>query len=186
MTTQDKQTLTRTVALVGMMGAGKTAIGRKLAERLGAPFVDADEEIEAAAGCTIADIFAEHGEAYFRDGERRVIARLLDQGPSVLATGGGAITHPPTRALLKDGAVTVWLKADFETLWARVSKRGHRPLLRTEDPQGTLKRLMAEREPAYAAADLIVESGRQGKDAMAEKVVDALADTDALKRESVP
>ncbi len=102
----------------------------------------------------------------------------------MLATGGGAIAHPPTRELLKEGAVTVWLKADFDTLWARVSKRSHRPLLRTRDPQGTLKRLMAEREPVYAEADVIVESGRQSKEAMAEKVVDALAEAGALKRET--
>lgn len=180
MPSRDQQSLARTVALVGMMGAGKTAIGRKVAQHLGARFVDADEEIEAAAGCTIAEIFAEHGEAYFRDGERRVIARLLDEGPCVLAPGGGAFTHAPTRALLKDRAVTVWLKADFETLWARVAKRSHRPLLQTDDPQGTLRRLIAERDPIYAEAAVTVDTGRQTKEAMARTVIAALEDTDAL------
>ncbi|MEQ8602715.1 MAG: shikimate kinase [Marivibrio sp.] len=178
--------LVRTVALIGMMGAGKTAIGRQLAKRLGAPFLDADKEIEKAAGCTVAEIFAEHGEAHFRDGERRVIARLLDGPPAVLATGGGAYMNAQTRALLSERATTVWLKADFETLWKRVSKRGHRPLLKTEDPQGTLRRLLAEREPVYAEADLIVDSGEQTKEAMARKVEDALAASEALEETPAP
>jgi len=176
-----KYRLVRTVALIGMMGAGKTAVGRQLAKRVGAPFLDADKEIEEAAGCTIPEIFAERGEAYFRDGERRVIARLLDGPPAVLATGGGAYMNEQTRALLRERATTVWLKADFETLWKRVSKRGNRPLLKTEDPQGTLRRLIAEREPVYADADLIVDSGEQTKEAMARRVEDALAATEALE-----
>lgn len=181
MPARPRHRLVRTVALIGMMGAGKSAIGRQLAKRLNAPFLDADHEIEEAAGCTIPEIFAEHGEAYFRDGERRVIARLLDGPPAVLATGGGAYMNAETRALLSERATTVWLKADFETLWKRVSKRSHRPLLRTEDPQGTLRRLLEEREPVYAGADLIVDSGEQTKDAMARKVEDALAATEALE-----
>jgi shikimate kinase len=181
MPARPRHRLVRTVALIGMMGAGKSAIGRQLAKRLNAPFLDADKEIETAAGCTIPEIFAEHGEAYFRDGERRVIARLLDGPPAVLATGGGAYMNAETRTLLHERATVVWLKADFETLWKRVSKRGHRPLLKTEDPQGTLRRLLAEREPVYARADLIVDSGEQTKDAMARKVEDALAATEALE-----
>lgn len=178
-------TLTRTVALIGMMGAGKTAIGRQLAKKLDAAFIDADKEIEEAAGCTIAEIFAEHGEAHFRDGERRVIARLLDGPRCVLATGGGAYMQDETRALLRERAVTVWLKADFETLWKRVSKRGHRPLLKTEDPQRTLRDLMAAREPVYAEADLVVDSGEQTKEAMARKVLDALEGGGFLENEGI-
>jgi shikimate kinase len=181
MAPKPRPTLVQTVALIGMMGAGKTAIGRQLAKKLNAPFVDADKEIEKAAGCTIAEIFAQHGEETFRDGERRVIARLLEDPPCILATGGGAYMNEETRALMRDRALTVWLKADFETLWQRVSKRGHRPLLKTADPQGTLKRLMAEREPVYAHADLCVDSGEQTKDAMARKVMDVLRATQALE-----
>lgn len=180
MTKTTTPTLVRTVALIGMMGAGKTAIGRQIAKRLNAPFVDADHEIEEAAGCTIAEIFSRFGEEHFRDGERRVIARLLDEGPCVLATGGGAYMNDETRALMKENAVTVWLKADFDTLWQRVSKRNHRPLLQNEDPQGTLRHLMDEREPVYAQADVIVDSGEQTKEAMARKVIDALVDSGAL------
>lgn len=176
--------LSRTVALIGMMGAGKTAVGRQLARKLGAPFIDADKEIEEAAGCTIAEIFAEHGEAHFRDGERRVIARLLDGPPCVLATGGGAYMQEDTRDLLRRHAVTVWLKADFDILWKRVSKRGHRPLLKTADPQGTLRRLMAEREPVYARADLTVDSGEQTKDAMADKVLEALREAALMEEDT--
>ncbi len=150
--------LTKPLVLVGMMGAGKTAIGRRLAERLDCPFLDADDEIETAAGCSISDIFAMHGEAAFRDGERRVINRLLDHGPSVLATGGGAFMDEEIRQAVRDKGLSVWLKADIEILWQRVKRRDHRPLLKTENPRETLERLIQDRYPVYAAADLTVDS----------------------------
>jgi shikimate kinase len=148
----------RPIVLVGLMGAGKTSIGRRLADKLGLPFVDADHEIEAAAGKSIPDIFAEHGEAYFRDGERKVIARLMDQGEQVLATGGGAFMNLETRAKIKGGGLSVWLKADLDLLMKRVMKRSNRPLLKTSDPEGVMKALIAERYPIYAEADITVRS----------------------------
>lgn len=165
----------RPIALVGMMGAGKSAVGRQIAQRLALPFVDADHEIERAAGCTISEIFAQHGEVHFRDGERRVIARLLDSGPCVLATGGGAFMQPETRALLQEKAVTVWLSADFDVLWERVSRRSHRPLLQTPDPRRTLKDLIEARYPVYAEAQVTVPSDRLPKEATAQRVLDTLA-----------
>ena len=167
--------LDRPVVMVGMMGAGKSAIGRRLAHRLGVPFVDADAEIERAAGATIADIFEKHGEAAFRDGERRVIARLLGGPIGVLATGGGAFMDAETRARIKRRAISVWLKADLETLVERVSRRGHRPLLRNGDPREVLARLMAQRDPAYAEADITVETGHAPAAATVERVIEALA-----------
>lgn len=166
----------RTIALVGMMGAGKSAIGRQIAQRLGQPFIDADHEIERAAGLSIPEIFDQYGEAHFRDGERRVIARLLDGPPCVLATGGGAFMQEETRALLQEKAVTVWLNADFDVLWERVSRRSHRPLLQTPDPQRTLKDLIDARYPVYAEAQVTVPSDRLPKEATAQRVLDALAD----------
>ena len=151
-------TMNRTVALIGMMGAGKTRVGQALAARLGLRFIDADAEIEAAAGCSIEDIFATRGEAAFRDGERRVIRRLLRGPPHVLATGGGAFQNPDTRAAIAERAVSLWLKADLDVLWERISRRSHRPMLKTPDPRGTLARLIEERYPVYALADLTVES----------------------------
>jgi shikimate kinase/3-dehydroquinate synthase len=148
----------RSVVLVGMMGAGKSSVGRRLALRLGIPFADADTEIEEAAGMTIPEIFATRGEAEFRDGERRVIARLLAEGPRVLATGGGAFMSPETRERIAGSAVSVWLKADFDVLMRRVRKRSNRPLLANPDPEGTLRRLMTERYPVYGTADLTVHS----------------------------
>lgn len=148
----------KTILLVGLMGAGKSAIGRRLAKALGRPFVDADREIEAAAGCSIEDIFALHGETAFRDCERRVMARLLNGPPCVLAAGGGAFLDPETRALARRTAVSVWLRADIEMLLKRVSRRDNRPLLKEGDKRATLERLMSEREPAYAEADIIVDS----------------------------
>lgn len=165
----------RTVALVGLMGAGKSAIGKRLALRLGLPFVDADDEIERAAGCTIAEIFEKYGEAEFRAGERRVIARLLERPPHVLSTGGGAYMDPETRALMGRHAITVWLRADLDVLYDRVRKRGHRPLLREGDPREILARLMAQRYPVYAEADIVVESTAQPADRTTEQVVEALA-----------
>jgi len=166
----------RTIVLIGIMGVGKSSIGRRLAARLGVPFVDADSEIEAAAGMTIAEIFARHGEAYFRNGEARVIARLLENGPQVLATGGGAIINPETRAAIKAKAVSIWLTADFDVLMRRISKRKHeRPLLQTADPEATLRALLAAREPFYAEADLTVQSRDAPHDAIVTDIITALA-----------
>lgn len=154
-----KVALTRSVALVGMMGAGKSSVGRRLADALGVPFHDADCEIEAAAGRPIPEIFATHGEAEFRRGERQVMARLLRQPICVLATGGGAVLDASTRDLLRENAFTIWLRADIETILRRVERRDTRPLLRTADPRSVLSRLLAEREPLYAQADAVVDSG---------------------------
>ncbi len=150
---------TRTVALVGLMGAGKTTIGRRLAQALDLPFVDADEAIVAAAGRSIEDIFAERGECEFRRGERQVIGRLLDGDVHVLATGGGAFVDPRTRALMKERAISIWLKAPLDVLMKRVTKRDHRPLLKEDDPRAVMQRLMDERYPLYAEADLVIETG---------------------------
>ncbi len=148
----------RPVVLVGMMGAGKTTVGRRLAPRLGLPFFDADHEIEKASGMSVSDLFAAHGEQYFREGEARVIRRLLEGEPHVLATGGGAVTHPETRKLIKDRAVSIWIKADLDTILSRASKRNTRPLLQTDNPRKTLEALMEARKDFYAAADIHVES----------------------------
>jgi len=167
--------LSRTVALVGLMGAGKTAIGKRLAARLNLPFVDADEEIERAAGCTIAEFFERHGEAAFRIGERRVIGRLLEGPPHVLSTGGGAYMDPDTRQLMREHALTIWLRADLDVLYDRVKRRGNRPLLRQgPSPRETLALLMAKRYPIYAEADLVVESTAQPADITTEQVFEAL------------
>jgi shikimate kinase len=148
----------RTVALVGLMGAGKTTVGRRLAQALGLPFVDADEAISTAAGRSIDDIFAERGECEFRRGERQVIARLLAGPAHVLATGGGAFIDPNTRALMKAQAITIWLRAPLDVLMKRVSRRDHRPLLKEDDPQAVMQRLMDERYPIYAEADLTIDT----------------------------
>ena len=148
----------RSVVLVGMMGAGKSSVGRKLGGRLGLPFVDADTKIEEAAGMSIPDIFETRGEAEFRSGEARVIARLLDGGPQILATGGGAYMNADTRALIRSKAVSVWLKADFDVLMKRIKRRTDRPMLKTADPAATLKQLMDVRYPIYAEANVTVES----------------------------
>src|ERR1700677_2952018 len=141
----------RSIVLVGMMGVGKSSIGRRLGGRLGVPFVDADAEIEKAAGMSIADIFDRHGEAYFRSGEARVIARLLDGGPQVLATGGGAVMNADTRAAIKAKGVSIWLSAEFDLLMRRISKRKNdRPMLQTADPAATLREVLADRDPFYA------------------------------------
>jgi len=164
----------RTVALVGLMGAGKSAIGKRLALRLGLPFVDADDEIERAAGCTISEFFERFGEAEFRAGERRVIQRLLEGPPHVLSTGGGAYMDPETRAIMSRDAITVWLRADLEVLYDRVRKRSHRPLLRNGDPKEILARLMNQRYPIYAEADLVVDSTAQPADTTTDQVLEAL------------
>lgn len=148
----------RAIVLVGMMGAGKSSIGRRLAQVLDLGFVDSDDEIEKAANLTIPEIFERHGEASFRDGERKVIARLLSQGGTVIAVGGGAFENPQTRNEVSEHGLSMWLKADFETLMARVRRRSHRPLLQTADPEATLRNLLEARSPNYALADLTVAS----------------------------
>src|SRR5579862_9318965 len=165
----------RSVVLVGMMGVGKSSIGRRLATRLGIPFVDADAEIEKAAGTSIPDIFARHGEADFRSGEARVIARLLDDGPQVLATGGGAFMNEGTRAAIKAKGVSIWLSAEFDVLTRRIAKRRNdRPMLQTADPAETLRQLLAEREPVYAQADLTVQSREVPHEAIVSEIMSAL------------
>jgi shikimate kinase len=165
----------RSIVLIGMMGVGKSSIGRRLGARLSIPFTDADAEIEKAAGMSIADIFARHGEAAFRSGESRVIARLLDSGPQVLATGGGAVMNPETRALIKEKGISVWLSAELDLLLRRISKRkAERPMLHTSDPAATLRELLAEREPIYAQADLTVQSREMPHDAVVGEIVGAL------------
>ena len=163
---------TRSIVLVGMMGAGKSTIGRRLSARLHLPFLDADGEIEAAAGMSIPDIFEVHGEPYFRDGEARVISRLLDNGPAVIATGGGAFLREDTRDRIRDKAVSVWLKADADIIMRRVRRRADRPLLQTADPVATVNRLLEQREPVYRGADLTVSS----RDVPHEKIVDECVD----------
>lgn len=166
----------RSIVLIGLMGAGKTAVGRRLANRLDLPFIDADTEIEVAAGASISEIFAEHGEAYFRQGERKVIARLLENGPQVLATGGGAYMNPDTRANIKAHGLSVWLKADIKVLMKRVGRRDNRPLLVAGDREKVMKKLMEERYPIYADADVTVESRDVPHDVIVGAVIDALAD----------
>ncbi|WP_119274075.1 shikimate kinase [Taklimakanibacter deserti] len=146
------------IVLVGLMGAGKTTVGRRLAEKLGLAFVDADHEIELAAGQTIPEIFARHGEAYFRDGERKVIARLLENGAQVLATGGGAYMNGDTREAIRRHGIAIWLRADFDLLMRRVRRRSNRPLLQNADPEAVMRKLIEERYPVYAEADLTVDS----------------------------
>ena len=165
----------RAVVLVGLMGAGKTKIGRRLAFRLGLPFFDSDQEIEAAAGETIDEIFANRGEQVFRDGERRVIARLLSKPAHVLATGGGAFMDPATRMIIARRGVSVWLRADLDVLVQRVSRRADRPLLKAGDPRGILADLIERRYPIYAEAELTVDSGDGSPETTVNRVITALA-----------
>jgi 3-dehydroquinate synthase len=165
----------RSIVLVGMMGAGKTSVGRRLASKLGLPFVDADAEIEAGAQMTVPEIFARFGEAYFRDGERKVLARLIADGQKVLATGGGAFMNETTRQRIAERGVSIWLKPDFEVLMRRVRKRSNRPLLQTNDPEGTVRRLLAERSPIYGLADLTIESRDGPHDSVVDAIVSALS-----------
>jgi shikimate kinase len=170
-----ENTGSRAIVLVGLMGAGKSSIGRRLADRMGLAFVDADQEIEQAAGKSIPDIFADHGEAHFRDGERRVIARLLENGRQVLATGGGAFMNPDTRDAIKANAISVWLRADLDVLLKRVAKRGGRPLLENKDPAAVLQKLIDVRHPVYAEADITVDSRDVQHNEMVNAVLQALA-----------
>lgn len=165
----------RAIVLVGMMGSGKSSVGRRLAARLGLPFVDADAEIETAAGMTIPEIFAQRGEAEFRDGERRVISRILTtRAPLVLATGGGAFMNAETRARIADLGISIWLKAEPEVLMRRVRKRSNRPLLQTADPEETLRRMLGEREPVYALSDLTLVSRDEPHDVVVSAAITAL------------
>jgi shikimate kinase len=164
----------RSVVLVGMMGAGKSSVGRRLAARLGLPFVDADTEIETAAGCTIPEIFERHGEEHFRDGERKVIARLLEGGAQVLATGGGAWMNEITRQTIAEQGISVWLKADFDVLLRRVRRRGNRPLLKVKDVEGTLRALVDARYPVYALAEATVTSRDVPHDTVVDEILVAL------------
>lgn len=166
--------LTRTIALVGMMGVGKSSVGRRLATRLNVPFRDSDSEIEAAAGCSITEIFDRYGEDAFRDGERKVIARLLELPPHVLATGGGAFIDDEIRSAIKTSAVSVWIKAPLEMLVERVGRRNTRPLLRGGDPRAIIAKLLAEREPIYAEADIHVESADGPHHAQVDRILAAL------------
>ena len=165
---------TRSIVLVGMMGAGKSTIGRRLSARLRLPFLDADIEIETAAGMSIPDIFETRGEADFRDGEARVIARLLDNGPAVLATGGGAFMREETRQRIRDKAISIWLKADADIIMRRVKRRADRPLLQTADPAATVGRLIEEREPVYQHADITIWSRDVPHEKIVEECLDAL------------
>ena len=164
----------RSIVLVGMMGAGKSTIGRRLGARLRLPFLDADIEIEAAASMSIPEIFETRGEPYFRDGEARVIARLLDSGPAVIATGGGAFMREETRNRIRDKAVSIWLKADVDTIMKRVKRRADRPLLQTEDPAATVSRLLEAREPVYQSADVTIASRDVPHDRIVDECIDAL------------
>jgi shikimate kinase len=164
----------RCVVLIGMMGAGKSTIGRRMAARLRLPFLDADTEIETAAGMSIPDIFETHGEPHFRDGEARVIARLLDGGPAVIATGGGAFMREETRGRVRDKAVSIWLKADAEVIMKRVRRRTDRPLLQNADPEATVNRLLGEREPVYGTADLTILSRDVPHDKIVDECMEAL------------
>jgi shikimate kinase len=176
MTLLDPQQISKTIVFVGLMGAGKSCMGRNLAKVLGLTFVDADAEIEKAAGCTIEDIFELHGEAAFRDGERRVLARLLDGPVCVLGTGGGAFMDPETRAHVRRRGISIWLRAELDLLLARTARRNNRPLLKTGDPRAILARLMEERHPIYAEADITVDSADGPPEVTLERVVTALQD----------
>lgn len=176
----------RPIVLVGMMGAGKTTVGRRLAARLNRQFIDSDEEIEKAANMTIPEMFAERGEAEFRAGEQRVVARLLREKDIILATGGGAFVNLETRALVKSEAVSVWIKADFDLLFARVSKRSNRPLLQTADPRKSLNDLIEARYPIYAEADVTVVSRDVPQDVVAADLIDAIHSHLKTQRQPTP
>tara|TARA_R110000772_G_scaffold128174_8_gene235741 strand:+ start:1709 stop:2311 length:603 start_codon:yes stop_codon:yes gene_type:complete len=165
----------RPIVLVGLMGAGKSSIGRRLANQLGLPFKDADAEIEAASNLTVSEFFDLHGEAAFREGERKVIARLLKEPRHVLATGGGAFMDKKTRSLIKKKGCSIWLRAELDVIYKRCMKRNNRPLLKTGNPKATLKKLMEERYPIYADADITVDSGDGPHEIVVDKIITALA-----------
>ncbi|TCS63506.1 shikimate kinase [Varunaivibrio sulfuroxidans] len=167
-------TLNRSIVLVGLMGAGKSSVGRRLAKTLEWPFIDADDEIVKAAGCSIEDIFELYGEAAFREGEKRVILRLLEGAPIVLATGGGAFINPEIRATIKRRGVSVWLRAELSILYERTSRRAGRPLLKSEDPRAVLKTLIDQRYPVYAEADIEIESRNEPHEVAVKAIIDAL------------
>ncbi len=164
----------KSIVLIGLMGAGKTTIGRKLADRMELPFVDSDDEVERAAGCSIADIFEIYGEPAFRDVEARVIQRIMEQGPAVVATGGGAFMNERTRDVIRAGGIAVWLKAELDVLVARTSSRTDRPLLKDQNPREKLHALIEERYPVYALADITVETGNESTEQTAKRVYAAL------------
>ena len=166
----------RSIVFVGLMGAGKTAIGRKVAATLGLPFLDSDQEIEAVSRMTVPELFERYGEPEFRALEQRVIARILEQGPQVLSTGGGAFMNEQTRGLIADSAVSVWLKADLDVLMERVSKKQNRPLLKAPDPRAVMRKLMTDRYPVYATADVTVPTRDEKKEIIAAEVVKSLFD----------
>jgi shikimate kinase len=170
----------RSIVMIGLMGCGKSAIGKRLAAKLAIPFVDADEEIERVAGMTISDIFTKYGEAHFRDRETKVITRLLTEGPQVLATGGGAFMSAETRAAVREHGISIWLRAELPVLMRRVAKRNTRPLLRTDDPEAVMRRLMSERYPVYAEADLVVESRDVAHEVIVDEIVTAVAGSPLL------
>ncbi len=172
----------RSIVMIGLMGAGKTSVGKRLAVSLDMPFSDADQEIEKAAGKSINDIFAENGESYFRDGERRVIARLLNEGPKVLATGGGAFMHPETRARIAESGISIWLRADVDTLMHRVSRRDNRPLLKAANPRAVMEKLVGDRYPVYAQSDIVIESRDVAHELIVEEIVQALKACKKLSR----
>jgi len=174
----------RSLVMVGLMGCGKSSVGKRLALKLGLPFVDADEEIEQVAQKTINEIFADHGEAFFRDREGKVIARLLASGPQVLATGGGAFINPETRAKIKESGITIWLKADLPVLLRRVGKRDTRPLLKNGDPEAVMRALMAARYPVYAEADLTIESRDVPHDSIVAEIIETLSKHPVLAQAS--
>ncbi len=174
----------RTIVLVGLMGVGKTTVGRRLATLMRLPFVDADHAIEDAAGCTISEIFARYGEPEFRDGERRVITRLLEGPRHVLATGGGAFMHPATRAAIRKRGISIWLRADVNLLLDRVGRKSNRPLLQTGDPRATMERLVKERYPVYAEADLTIESRDGPHDRVVRAIIQALKGVGAIPPDS--
>ena len=164
----------RSIVMVGLMGCGKSSIGRRLATALGLSFADADDEIERAAVKTIPEIFADHGEAYFRDGERKVIKRLLASGPQVLATGGGAFMNEETRAAIKAAGISIWLRAELDVLMRRVAKRDNRPLLKADDPTAVMRKLMEQRYPIYAEADITIESRDTTHELIVNEIIAAL------------
>ncbi len=186
MTPADRITPPKTIVLIGLMGAGKSCMGRNLAKRIGLPFIDADAEIEGAAGCSIEDIFEHHGESAFRDGERRVIARLLNGPICILATGGGAFMDAETRARIREHAISIWLRADLDLLLERTSRRDNRPLLKTGDPRQILARLMEERYPVYAEADIVVDTMDGPAETTLSRVIAALQSYLERDAESMP